>query len=182
MEKWKDGNSVGNLIRVVVVGLLLCLATEASAQTKTPRTLMAGDTAKGIFVGAWVKDAPEGGEALHGKPVVLEFWSTWCKPCIAAFPHINELADEFSDRIQFVSISQESRGTVAPFLEKHDMRTAVAVDTEQGTTHKVFGVWAIPRTFVLSRDGVVLWTGHPTKLSREMLENFLITSPPAASP
>lgn len=160
-------------IRLFISIILVVLTAGASAQTKTPRTLMAGDTAKGIFVAAWVKDAPEGGEALHGRPVVLEFWSTWCKPCIAAFPHINGLADEFSDRIQFVSISQESRGTVAPFLEKHDMRTAVAVDTEQGTTHKVFGVWAIPRTFVLSRDGVVLWTGHPTKLSKEMLRDFI---------
>jgi thiol-disulfide isomerase/thioredoxin len=160
-------------IRLFISILLVVLTAGVSAQTKTPRTLMAGDTAKGIFVGAWVKDAPEGGEALHGKPVVLEFWSTWCKPCIAAFPHINELADAFSDRYQFVAITQETRRTVEPFLEKHDLRTAVAVDTEQGTTHKVFGVWAIPRTFVLSPEGVVLWTGHPTKLTLDKLAEFL---------
>ena len=157
----------------VIPFLLLIVVTTAHGQEQKPRTLLAGDTAKGIFVGAWVKDAPEGGEALHGRPVVLEFWSTWCKPCIAAFPHINELADAFSDRYQFVAITQETRRTVEPFLEKHDLRTAVAVDTEQGTTHKVFGVWAIPRTFVLSPKSVVLWTGHPTKLTREMLEGFL---------
>lgn len=159
--------------RIIILTLLIPLSATLAQQ---PRTLMAGDTAKGIFVGAWVKDAPEGGEALHGKPVVLEFWSTWCKPCIAAFPHINELADTFSDRYQFVAISQETRRTVEPFLEKHDLRTAVAVDTEQGTTHKVFGVWAIPRTFVLSPEGVVLWTGHPTKLTGEMLQGFLPAS------
>ncbi len=152
--------------------IFLLLIPLSATMAQTPRTLVAGDTAKGIFVGAWLKNAPEGGEAYHGKPVVLEFWSTWCKPCIAAFPHINALADSFSGRFQFISISQESRRTVEPFLEKHELRTAVAVDTEQGSTHRVFGVWVIPRTFVLSSDGVVLWTGHPTRLTTEMLEGF----------
>ncbi|MFA6232787.1 MAG: TlpA disulfide reductase family protein [Bacteroidota bacterium] len=172
MEKWNDGNSAAKLVRLFVVGLLVCLSTTAIAQQK-PRTLSVGDTAKGIFIGAWLQNAPESGEAFHGRPVVLEFWSTWCKPCIAAFPHINALADAFSDRIQFISISQESGTTVKPFLEKHDMHTAVAIDTEQGTTHRIFGVWAIPRTFVLSPQGVVMWTGHPTSLNGEMLEKFL---------
>ncbi|MDX9758669.1 MAG: TlpA disulfide reductase family protein, partial [Bacteroidota bacterium] len=148
---------VHSACKFLILAVLIPLST---MMAQRPRTLMAGDTAKGIFVGTWVKDAPEGGEALHGRPVVLEFWSTWCNPCIAAFPHINELADTFSDRYQFVAITQETRRTVEPFLETHDLRTAVAVDTEQGTTHKVFGVWAIPRTFVLSPEGVVLWTGH----------------------
>jgi thiol-disulfide isomerase/thioredoxin len=171
MDKWNDGTRVVTVARLVVVVLLVCLSTTAGAQQK-PRTLAVDDTARGIFVGAWLQKAPESGEALHGLPVVLEFWSTWCKPCIAAFPHINALADAFSDRFQFISISQESRTTVEPFLKKHDMHTSVAVDTEQGTTHKVFGVWAIPRTFVLSTEGVVLWTGHPTKLTAEMLAEF----------
>lgn len=162
--------------KIIILSLLIPLST---AMAQTPRTLVAGDTAKGIYVGAWLKNAPAGGEALHGRPVVLEFWATWCKPCIAAFPHINALADTFSGRFQFVSISQESRRTVEPFLETHELRTAVAVDTEQGTTHKVFGVWAIPRTFVLSPDGVVLWTGHPTTLTTAMLERFA-NAPPGA--
>lgn len=150
--------------------LLFCLPLPAQAQQ--PRTLAAGDTAKGIYIGAWLDNAPASGEAFDGRPVVLEFWSTWCKPCIAAFPHLNALADTFSTTIQFISISQESRCTVEPFLEKHEMRTAVAVDTEQGTTHKVFGVWVLPRTFLLSPEGVVLWTGHPTKLTGDMLRQY----------
>ncbi len=159
-------------ITQILLVLFLLFPVSATLAQQKPRTLAVGDTAKGVYVGAWLQNAPESGEALDGRPLVLEFWSTWCKPCIAAFPHINELADAFSDRYQFVSISQESRHTVEPFLEKHDMHTAVAVDTEQGTTHKIFGVWAIPRTFVLSPDGVVLWTGHPTRLTREMLQGF----------
>jgi len=132
-----------------------------------------GDTVKGIYVGAWVQNAPESGEAFHGRPVLLEFWSTWCKPCIAAIPHLNDLQKEFGDRVQFVAITQERAVTAEKFAAKTEMRAAVAADTEQGTTHKVFGVSVIPRTFVLSADRVVLWTGHPTKLSRELLSKLI---------
>ncbi|MFZ1728713.1 MAG: TlpA disulfide reductase family protein [Bacteroidota bacterium] len=159
------------LRRYSIIVFVLLMVSSAVGQQK-PRTAVVGDTVKGIYVGSWLQKAPEGGEAMHGMPVVLEFWSTWCKPCIAAFPHINALADAFSNRYQFISISQESRSTVEPFLKTHDMHSSVAVDTEQGTTHKVFGVWAIPRTFVLSPEGVVLWTGHPTNLTAEMLQGF----------
>jgi thiol-disulfide isomerase/thioredoxin len=133
-----------------------------------------GDTIRDIYVGAWVQNAPESGKAFHGQPVLLEFWSTWCRPCLAAVPHLNELHKEFGDRMQFVAITQETKTTAAPTLKKHPMRSAVAVDTEQGTTHKVFGVFVIPRTYILSPDRVVLWTGHPTRLTsgklRELLE------------
>ncbi|MCB2205870.1 TlpA family protein disulfide reductase [bacterium] len=142
----------------------------AAAQRKMPAV---GDTVRGIYIGSWVANAPESGEAFHGKPVLLEFWATWCKPCMHAVPHLNELQKEFGDRVQFVAISQERASTAAKTLKKHPMRAAVGVDTEQGTTHKVFGVHVIPRTFVLSADRVVLWTGHPTRLTAEKLQSLL---------
>ncbi|MBR9977539.1 MAG: TlpA family protein disulfide reductase [Bacteroidetes bacterium] len=165
-------NTKPQTLALLSIALLLIVCLAVPTQAQQPRTLSVGDTAKGIFIGAWLDNAPASGEAFNGRPVVLEFWSTWCKPCIAAFPHLNALADTFSHAVQFISISQETRRTVEPFLEKHEMRTAVAVDTEQGTTHKVFGVWVLPRTFLLSPEGVVLWTGHPTKLTGEMLRKL----------
>jgi thiol-disulfide isomerase/thioredoxin len=153
--------------------LVLLMMVPGTAFSQRPSMPAVGDTVKGIYVGAWVQNAPEGGEAFHGRPVLLEFWSTWCKPCIAAIPHLNDLEKEFGDRVQFIAITQERASTAAKFLEKKTMRAAVAADTEQGTTHKVFGVSVIPRTYVLSADRVVLWTGHPTKLSRGLLSKLL---------
>ncbi|MDT8324755.1 MAG: TlpA disulfide reductase family protein [Bacteroidota bacterium] len=150
--------------------LVILFAAPVTAQRAMPAV---GDTVKGIYVGSWVQNAPESGEAFHGRPVLLEFWSTWCKPCIAAIPHLNDLETEFGDRVQFVAITQERAATAEKFVEKKEMRAAVAADTEQGSTHKVFGVSVIPRTFVLSADRVVLWTGHPTRLSRELLSTLI---------
>lgn len=145
---------------------------KAQPQAKGPAV---GDTVKGIFVGEWLQNAPPDSAAFSGKPVLLEFWATWCRPCLAAVPHLNSLHDEFGEDINFIAITQEPRSVAAPVLEEHHMKSAVVSDTKQGTTHKVFGVWVIPRTFILSPDRVVLWTGHPTRLNSEIIQEVLST-------
>jgi len=74
-----------------------------------------------------VLQAPSGTEAswekLGGKVVVLEFWATWCAPCIAAIPHLNELADHFKGKpVQFIAITDEKADVVEGFLKKRAMR------------------------------------------------------------
>ena len=45
-------------------------------------------------------------DSLKGKVVVLEFWTTWCGPCVAAIPHLNELSEKYADKpVQFIAIS-----------------------------------------------------------------------------
>src|SRR5215831_9135496 len=65
--------------------------------------------------------APDGAKldakSLEGKVVVLEFWATWCGPCVAAIPHLNELSDKFKNQpVQFVAITAEDEATIKPFL------------------------------------------------------------------
>src|SRR6185503_11931309 len=83
-----------------------------------------------------VLQAPAGTEAswekLKGKVVVLEFWATWCAPCIAAIPHLNELADHFKGKpVQFIAITDEQNKVIEAFLKKRAMRAWIGLDTDK---------------------------------------------------
>lgn len=57
--------------------------------------------------------------SLRGQVAVLEFWATWCGPCVAAVPHLNKLADQFKDKpVRFIAITAEAAAAVEPFLKR----------------------------------------------------------------
>ena len=69
-------------------------------------------------------------ESLRGKVIVLDFWATWCKPCIMGFSHLNELDEELGDDFVFLSITDEDRETIKETLEKHPLKTWIGMDTD----------------------------------------------------
>lgn len=115
------------------------------------------------------KDAAEvklpllGGEEFvlaeqKGKIVVLEFWATWCGPCVRAFPeYVDALARIDSDEVRFVAINQgEPANVIEPFLDRHGWDFEVALDARQ-TTGQKYGVEGIPHTVVIDRQGKIVW-------------------------
>lgn len=112
-------------------------------------------------------------KSLQGKVVVLEFWATWCAPCIAAMPHLNELSEKYKSKgVQFISITDETEAKAKAFLKKRKINGWVGLDGDRAM-HDVYGVQSIPFTVVISADGRVL--GYPVSkfLSEEMLDQAL---------
>ena len=71
-------------------------------------------------------------EALLGKVVVLEFWGTYCAPCIAALAHLNRLVGEFEkEPVQFIAITHENREVVERFLSRREIVGWVGLDTDE---------------------------------------------------
>jgi uncharacterized protein (TIGR03435 family) len=131
-------------------------------------------------------NAPEGASAewgdLRGKVVVVEFWATWCAPCIANIPHLNELAERFRGQdVVFIALTAEPRETVEPFLKRKPIKAWVALDTDD-RAGKAYGVSAIPYTFIIGRDGKVLGETHPADLDVEHIARALRGEPPGLKP
>ena len=63
---------------------------------------------------------------LRGQVVVLEFWATWCGPCVAEIPHLNQLADAFAGKVQFIAIDDETSAMVRKFMTTHPMHSWIA--------------------------------------------------------
>jgi thiol-disulfide isomerase/thioredoxin len=169
------------LCKLGIAALVATHATLASAAE-------VGDPAAPLQVAEWLKGDPVDLAAVKGrKIVVVEFWATWCGPCIASIPHLTEMQRQFADRgVVFVGVSAEAANVAKPFVDKmgEKMDYTVAVDSNRQTTDgylKAYGVNGIPHAFIVDRDGNIAWHGHPLSGLDKQLEK-LAAAPVAADP
>jgi len=113
----------------------------------------------------WSEDAPPSPASLQGRVVAIEFWATWCPPCIAGIPHLNEIYDRYRERgLVLLSITDQATEHIRAFMEKTPMRYTVGTGSTAATE---FGVRGIPHAFVIGRDGKIAWSGHPSDAAFE---------------
>jgi len=95
---------------------------------------------------------------MKGKVVVLDFWATWCPPCVKALPHVNKIANDAGLAEKGLVVwgvnAQEAEGKIKTFMQKNSFTFTVPID-ETGETMKAFDVQGIPTQIVIGRDGVV---------------------------
>jgi uncharacterized protein (TIGR03435 family) len=140
----------GSLITLVVV-LLGTASLWAHPQKGMPAPSL--DTLK-------LLQAPLGAKAdwasLKGKVVVLEFWATWCSPCVASLPHLNQLVESLDPaKFQFISIDDEDLKAVQTFLTKKKMSGWVGVDASGGV-FGLYGVESRPTTIIVDGNGKIV--------------------------
>jgi thioredoxin-like negative regulator of GroEL len=89
--------------------------------------------------------------------VVLEFWATWCGPCLQSMPLVEGVVREFADRdVELVAVNlEEQPGVVKSLLDRHKLKVPVALDRD-GVVAAKYAVTAIPQTVVIDRDGKVV--------------------------
>jgi peroxiredoxin len=143
-----------------VTALALALLTGPSALAQAPpetlplTRLGAGEPAIGFTV-----PTPSGGTLslsdFTGKVVLLNFWATWCEPCLEEMPAMERLAQAYRDRglvVLALSADREGPSVVRPFLKRHALTFPVGLDADQAVA-RLYRVWALPSTFILDRTG-----------------------------
>ena len=127
-----------------------------------------GKRAPDMYVGEWLNGRPN----ADGKLVIVDFWATWCGPCVRSIPHMNDIAQTFREDLVTVGLSDESAGKVKDFMDNTRMSYAVAVDPS-GRMKNAVQVRGIPHVMVISSDWIVRWQGHPASLSKALVGQFV---------
>lgn len=102
----------------------------------------------------------------------IDFWATWCGPCVYAGEYLSVLQKQYPNRFYVVSLSEENPDIVKRFLKKHPTDLAVAIDYK-GETFDANNTRTLPYGLLINAQGKVLWTGNPTDFKRTELDKFL---------
>lgn len=143
---------------VIIGGLFLIAAVVAVQEFTTSKGLEPGNLAPDVtFTQLDGREVPL--SSMRGQVVLINFWATWCPPCVEELPELVSLAREYEGRVIFVAANledpEDAVATVPAWLETHsDARPHVVFAVpEIGTT---FMVKALPTTYVLDAKGKVV--------------------------
>ena len=105
----------------------------------------------------------------------VDFWATWCGPCVPAKKYLGTLQKQFPNDFYIVSISDENPETVKKYLNRRKTDLAIAIDYDKQTFSK-YSITTLPQGILFNAKGVKLWQGHSANLSPELIKRYLNTT------
>ena len=156
-------------MKIVVAFLLLCACVNAEDK------ITIGSKAPPIDIEHWLnKDPVDRWEP--GKVYVVEFWATWCGPCVAQMPHLAELQEKYGKDLVVIGVSDEDPDTIEEFLDRDNdgKNFREITDSYWLTTDPDESVYkdymtasdsrGIPTAFIIGKTGEIEWIGHPCNI------------------
>ncbi|MCE9520512.1 MAG: TlpA family protein disulfide reductase [Verrucomicrobia bacterium] len=118
-----------------------------------------------VFLG----DKPD----FAGKPMLIEFWATWCEPCRDSIPLLNELWKSYKDKgLVMIGITKEDEAPLKEFVKEIPIHFPIGRDPDAGLAASL-GITVIPHTILVDKTGKIIWEGHPESLQTGDVDNVL---------
>lgn len=171
---------------IAVFSAVIISAVTLAQTSPTPLTI--GDNAP-VFKPTGSLKGKNITELKKGKTYVIEFWATWCGPCIASMPHLSDMADKYKGKADFYSVNTWDFNTSTPNTKEEasvhnkrvgdwvtknteKMRYNVVLDDQNDTIATTWmraaGRNGIPCAFIINEEGKVAWIGHPMEMEEPL--------------
>ena len=89
-----------------------------------------------------------------GKVVIINFWATWCVPCVAEMPSLQALYNDYGDKVDFLLVTSDEKNKIEPFLVEHKFN--LPIYNQRSAAPKEFYTSTIPKTFMLNKKGQIV--------------------------
>ena len=145
--------------RLTIIIVLLVVAGFAGyiySNLPTTTSVVTGDVAPDFTLGD-TKGNQVSLSGLRGKVVMVNFWATWCPPCIEEMPSMERLNEAMADDdfvLLAINTENNGRSVVPPFLNKTPYTFPILYD-DKGDVQKQYGVYKFPESFIIHKDGTV---------------------------
>jgi thiol-disulfide isomerase/thioredoxin len=94
---------------------------------------------------------------FRGKPVLLNFWASWCGPCVEETPSLVELQRELGNKVTIIAVSEDADDAAyQQFIRDHNVTLVTVRDTGSQKTNDVYGTFKFPETFVIDANGKIV--------------------------
>ncbi len=169
--------------RTLFSAFVLCATLLLGSQNPlSAQTLRVGSKAPALDIAHWISDGggayPHVSEFKPGKIYVVEFWATWCGPCLNAMPHLAELQEKYANKIQFISVTDEPLSEISTLLTQTypgsnktfgELTSVYSLTADpDGSTHrdymKASQAEGIPTAYIVGSTGEIELIGHPMSL------------------
>ena len=147
--------SKSNLGKILVIAVLVVGAILVALRQRQPRPVVIGEAAPGFRLPGLTSGSISL-KTYHRQVVVLNFWATWCPPCVEETPSLVKFAEEMrGQHVEVIGVSvDQDRSAVESFARRFHIPYPVALDPDQAVS-SLYGTFKFPETYILDRNGKV---------------------------
>ncbi len=115
--------------------------------------------------------------SLRGQVVILDFWATYCGPCIPSLSHLDKLQKQFGNALAIIAISDEPKPTIEAFVQKRNLTNVRFAWDSTRVLNELFFHHFIPHTVVIDKNGIVKAFTSPDELDEDIIAKLIKNQP-----